>query len=175
MDPRLLKTRFSTQGIGVTATLPDGVPVKLYGRVSGPTDWYYVDSSLYQNVQSGLADLSSLEVNQKVGVLLSADGYLHVYLDGQHIREAASGLPVNQQLVDVYGRCTKIKSELLRGESDIHAGPAIVVKPTIVLSCEILLVAANCTCAKCSQRLGLCIETPRSPVHQSQCIHHTHA
>ena len=82
----------------MTATLPDGVPVELYGRDSGPTDWYYVDSSLYHNgreIQSGLADLSSLEVNQKVGVLLSADGYLHVYLDGGHIRKAASCLPVN--------------------------------------------------------------------------------
>ena len=50
-------------------------------------------------------------------------------------------------IVDVYGRCTKIKSELLHCESGIRAGPAIVVKPTFILSCEIRLVVTNCTCA----------------------------
>ena len=35
----------------------------------------------------------------------------------------ATGLPVNKPLwgaVDVYGNCTKIKSEMLSGELDIH-------------------------------------------------------
>ena len=91
------------QGIGVTATLLDGVPVELYGRDSGPTDWYYVDSSLYHNgreSQSGLPDVNSLE--KLVFYSLLMDIYLHVYLDGGRIRKAASGLPVNQQLWGIY-------------------------------------------------------------------------
>ena len=108
----------------MTATLPDAVPVELYGRDSGPHDWYYETSSLYHNgreIASGFPDISCLDINQKVGFLLSAEGHLHIYVNGRHITKAASGLPVNQRIwgiVDVYGRCTKIRSELLKGEWD---------------------------------------------------------
>ncbi|CAI8030335.1 hypothetical protein GBAR_LOCUS17198 [Geodia barretti] len=73
------------------------------------------------------------KLTKKVGVLLSADGYLHIYLDGGHIRKAASCLPVNQQLVDVYGRCTKIKSELLRGP-ETHEDPQEKMKQSLAAS-----------------------------------------
>ena len=55
-----------------------------------------------------------------IGLLISSDTKLHVYLDGHHLT-TVSGLPVDSHLwgaVDVFGHCTKIKSELLSGELD---------------------------------------------------------
>ena len=106
----------------MTATQSDVVPSLLDGLSSGPQDWYYWASVLYHNgreLSSNLPHLWDLNTNQKVGFLLSSNGDLHIYLDGQHIIKAASGLPVGKSLwgaVDVYGSCTKIKSELLNGK-----------------------------------------------------------
>ena len=108
----------------MTAAIPDELFFSLFGPSTGPHNWEYIESSLYHNgkkLVSGLPDLCGLDINQKVGLLLSPDGDLHVYLDGRHITKAASGLPVNQPLwglVNVYSNCSKIKSELLSGEWD---------------------------------------------------------
>ena len=64
-----------------------------------------------------LPDIGNLNTNQTIGLLISSDTKLHVYLDGRHIT-TVSGLPVDSHLwgaVDVGGSCTKIKSELLSG------------------------------------------------------------
>ena len=72
-----------------------------------------------QKVCDGLPNLSYLGTNKQIGILLSPDGYLHIYLDGRHSKAIAANLPVHKRLwgaVDVCGNCTKIKSEILSGE-----------------------------------------------------------
>ena len=106
----------------MTAAIPDELSCSLFGPSTGAQDWEYIKSSLYHNRKElvfTLPDLMGLNINQKVGLLLSPDGDLHVYLDGQHIMKAASGLPVDKPLwglVNVYANCSKMKSELLSGE-----------------------------------------------------------
>ena len=111
------------QGIGVTATIPDEVRSNLYGLRTGPQDWYYDKRWIWNNGKTcspELPDIYTLNTNQTIGLLISSNGRLHVYLDGRHIT-TVSGLPVDNHLwgaVDVHGPCTKIKSELLSGELD---------------------------------------------------------
>ena len=105
------------------ATLPDKVPSDLRGRETGPQDWVYSYKSIWNNGENcspELPDTFTLNTNQTIGLLISSDTKLHVYLDGRHVT-TVSGLPVDSHLwgaVDVYGDCTKIKSELLSGELD---------------------------------------------------------
>ena len=112
-----------SQAVGVTATLPDEVPYYLNGWSTGPQDWYYVEKWIWNNgkrCSPELPNINNLDTNQTIGLLISSDTKLHVYLDGHHIT-TVSGLPVDSHLwgaVDVYGNCTKIKSELLSGELD---------------------------------------------------------
>ena len=107
----------------MTATLPDKVPSVLYGVLTGPQDWYYIGRRIWNNRKTcspELSDIYNLNTNQAIGLLVSSDGRLHVYIDGRHIT-TVSGLPVDSHLwgaVNVFGRCTKIKSELLSGELD---------------------------------------------------------
>ena len=113
-----------SQAVGVTATLPNVVPPYLSYTTSGPHEWNYVFTSLYHNgrkISTDLPNLYDLKHHQTVGLLLTSDGQLHVYHDGRHTKKVATNLPVNHHLwgaVDVYGNCTKIKSELLSGELD---------------------------------------------------------
>ena len=113
-----------SQVVGVTATLPNVVPSYLPCDTSGPHEWNYRLTSLFHNgreISTFLPDLYHLKRHQTVGLLLTSDGQLHVYHDGQHTKKVATNLPVNHHLwgaVDVYGDCTKIKSELLSGELD---------------------------------------------------------
>ena len=107
----------------MTATLPDEVPFTLYGERTGPQDWYYMGNRIYNNGKKcspELPDIYNCNTNQTIGLLLSSNGHLHIYFDGHHLT-TVSGLPVDSHLwgaVDVYGDCTKIKSELLSGELD---------------------------------------------------------
>ena len=107
----------------MTATLTDEVPSYLAGGLTGPQDWYYMEKRIWNNGKEcspKLPDINNLNTNQTIGLLISSDTKLHVYLDGHHLT-TVSGLPVDSHLwgaVDVYGNCTKIKSELLSGELD---------------------------------------------------------
>ena len=100
------------------------VPSLLPVSNSGPHEWNYRRSSLCHNeraISTDLPNLDYLKRHQTVGVLLTSDGQLHIYHDGRHTKMVATNLPVNHHLwgaVDVYGNCTKIKSELLSGELD---------------------------------------------------------
>ena len=113
-----------SQTVGVTTTLPNVVPHVLLGGGAGPHEWNYKWSSLWHNgkqISTDLPHLDFLKFHQTVGLLLTADGQLHVYHDGQHTKKVTTDLPANHHLwgtVDVYGDCTKIKSELLSGELD---------------------------------------------------------
>ena len=113
-----------SQFVGVTAILPNEVPSYLRDSSSGPHEWNYMRSSLWHNgreISTDLPDLDYLKCHRTVGLLLTSDGQLHVYHDGQHTKKVATNLPVNHHLwgaVDVGDNCTKIKSELLSGELD---------------------------------------------------------
>ena len=84
---------YFSQGVGVTATLPDVVPRYLPLSNTGPQEWYYDDTGLWHNGRrlcSDLPDLRDLSPHQRVGLLLTASGDLHVFLDGRHVKKVAS-------------------------------------------------------------------------------------
>ena len=84
---------YFSQAVGVTATLPDEVPDYLPVLDSGPQEWNYVDTVLWNNgslLCSDLPDLDTLSPQQSVGLLLTASGDLHVFLDGRHVEKVAS-------------------------------------------------------------------------------------
>ena len=113
-----------SQRVGVTATLPNEVPPFLKGDTCGAQEWNYKQTSLWHHgtiISTDLPDLNDLKCHQSVGLLLTTEGHLHVYHDGWHIEKVATGLPVDHHMwgaVDVWGDCTKIKSQLLSGELD---------------------------------------------------------
>ena len=116
---------YFSQMVGVTTTLPDRVPDFLPLGNAGPHEWNYFGQSLYHDGSSTnfphLPSLYELSTHQTVGLLISTNGQLHMYIDGRHSECIASGLPVNKPLfgaVNVYQKCTKIKSEFLSGELD---------------------------------------------------------
>ena len=107
-----------TQRIGVTASLPHEVPPYLESTAH---NWIYRDTSLWhdgQVVRAALPNISGLNTGQSVGLQLTLDGQLHIYINGRYRECGASGLPVHKPLwgaLDVFARCIKIKSELLYG------------------------------------------------------------
>ena len=109
----------------MTTTLPDNVPSVLYVTDSGPDQWYYIDQSLYHNSKGtefpGLPSLDELRTQQRVGIQITENGELNLFIDGNYKKTVATGLPVHQAIfgvVDVGGNCTKIKSDILSGELD---------------------------------------------------------
>ena len=108
----------------MTTTLPDTVPRYLPVSGAGPHEWNYFGRTLFHNKQSRefpvLPSLHHLPRGQRVGLLVTTNGQLHLFLDGQHRKEIATGLPMDTPLwgaASVCGSCTKIKSEILSGES----------------------------------------------------------
>ena len=84
---------YFSQVVGVTATLPHKVPDYLPWGDSGPQEWYYVLTVLRHNGRelcSDLPNLWDLNPDQTVGLLLTASGDLHVFLDGHHVKKVAS-------------------------------------------------------------------------------------
>ena len=118
---------YFSQSVGVTATLPHSVPRYLPTNEAGSDEWHYYGKSLYYNHSftkfPNMPALNDLSIRQSVGLQISTNGQLHLFIDGKHMDCVATDLPVNKPLwgaVDVCGRCTKIKSEMLSGELDIH-------------------------------------------------------
>ena len=118
---------YFSQGVGVTATLPHSVPYHLPTTEAGSDEWYYYGNRLYHNQPytefPNIPSLHNLSIQQNIGVQISSNGQLHLFIDGKHMDCVATGLPVNKPLwgaVDVCGTCTKIKSEMLSGELVIH-------------------------------------------------------
>ena len=109
----------------MTTTLPDTVPSDLPSYTgAGPHEWNYWGRYLFHNKQRrvfpDLPTLENLTSGQTVGLLVTTNGQLHLFLDGRHCKEIATGLPVGTPLwgaASVLGNCTKIKSEILSGES----------------------------------------------------------
>ena len=84
---------YFSQRVGVTPTLPDEVPHSLPWSDSGPQEWNYEGTVLCHNgrrLRSDLPDLEALSPQQRVGLLLTASGDLHVLLDGRHVKKVAS-------------------------------------------------------------------------------------
>ena len=113
----------------MTTTLPDTVPDDLPDSLlplsdAGPHEWNYGGRALFHNKQDrlfpDLPSLIDLTHGQTVGLLVTTNGQLHLFLDGRHRKEIATGLPVDTPLwgaASVWGKCTEIKSEILSGES----------------------------------------------------------
>ena len=120
----------------MTTTLPDTVPDDLPLRGAGPHEWNYYNRHLLHNKQTrgfqkfpdlpgyptlhDVPSLNDLTSGQTVGLLVTTNGQLHLFFDGRHRKEIATGLPVDTPLwgaASVKGNCTKIKSEILSGES----------------------------------------------------------
>ena len=68
----------------------------------------------------GLPNLYDLTPGQSVGVAVTPKGEFHIFFNGKHIGQIANDIPVDTPIwgvADIYGQCTKIKSEILSGES----------------------------------------------------------
>ena len=109
----------------MTTTLPDNVPSFLYGSNAGPDQWYYINQSLYHNRKEttfpDLPHLYELRTQQRVGIQITENGELNIFIDGNYKKTVATGLPVHKAIfgvVDVYEKCAKIKSDILSGELD---------------------------------------------------------
>ena len=109
----------------MTTTLPDNVPSYLHGSNAGPDQWYYSDQSLYHNRKGtkfpDLPSLYELRTQQCVGIQITENGELNIFIDGNYMKTVATGLPVHQAIfgvVNVYEKCAKIKSGILSGELD---------------------------------------------------------
>ena len=109
----------------MTTTLPDKVPSALYDIDAGPDEWFYIDQSLYHNREGtrfrDLPSLYGLRTQQRVGIQITENGELNIFIDGNYKKTVATGLPVHQAIfgvVDVHSKCSKIKSEILSGELD---------------------------------------------------------
>ena len=126
LSVHVVHSLFISQTIGVTATLPDQVPYCLLPvSGAGSDEWYYEDQLLYHNRKltefPHLPSLDDLKTGERVAIQISDTGKMNIFLNGKFAKTIASGLPTDTHLygaVDVYGPCSKIKSELLSGELD---------------------------------------------------------
>jgi len=104
------------------------VPTEVPTGDVGPHEWICYGILLYHSNQGksfpNRFDLHTLTPGQSVGLLVTPNGQLHLFSNGEHCREIATGLPVDTPLwgvADVFGKCTKIKSD---GESS-----GVVISP----------------------------------------------
>ena len=68
-----------------------------------------------------LPHLYDLRTQQRVGIQITENGELNIFIDGNYMKTVATGLPVHPAIfgvVDVHSKCSKIKSEILSGELD---------------------------------------------------------
>ena len=90
-------------------------------RQSRKRYWYLFRNRARHNGQDKTVSINmwGLHVEQSVGLLLTRDGDLHLFVDGKHREMVWSGLPTDQPLwgaADVFGVCAKIKADILRGK-----------------------------------------------------------
>jgi len=81
--------------------------------------WLLHFDQINHNGQKKNVSIWDLQVRQSVGLLVSRDGDLHLFVDGKHREMVWSGLPTDQPLwgvAEVYGKCTKIKADILCGK-----------------------------------------------------------
>ena len=77
----------------MTTTLPDNVPSYLNGPDAGPDQWYYFDQSLWHNRKGtrfpDLPSLSELRTQQRVGIQITENGNLNIFIDGNYMKTVA--------------------------------------------------------------------------------------
>ena len=79
----------------------------------------YKGTNLYESHRYLDFDLPNLNESERVGFLPTAEGTIHIYVDGLHVKEVKSYFSANQPVwgvVDVNGTCTNVKSEVLTCE-----------------------------------------------------------
>ena len=125
LSVHVVHSLFISQTIGVTATLPDQVPGYLPLHGAGSDEWYYSGQSLVHNRKltpfPHLPSTNHLKTGERVAIQITDTGKMNIFFNGKFAETIASGLPTDTHLygaVDVCGRCSKIKSELLSGELD---------------------------------------------------------
>ena len=121
---------YFSQTVGVTSALPESVPYSLHPIYSGyqasSNEWLCRGNQLLHNeTETEFPHLPSLDddppVGFSVGLLIDNTGALHIFFNGMSSERLATGLPINKRLwgvVDVYGNCSEIKSEMLSGKLD---------------------------------------------------------
>ena len=87
-------------------------------RQSRKRYWYLFRNRVRHNGQDKTVSINmwGLHVEQSVGLLLTRDGDLHLFVDGKHREMVWSGLPTDQPLwgvADVYGKCAKINADTM--------------------------------------------------------------
>ena len=100
--------------------------------------WYLIGNEMRHSGQRKVFNINvwGLHVGQSVGLLVSRDGDLHLFVDGEYRKMIWSGLPTDQPLwgvADVYGKCAKIKADILCGEWWSNQHPVSVVLHIISL------------------------------------------
>ena len=80
--------------------------------------WYLFLKGISHNGQKKIVsiNLKDLHVGQSVGLLVTGDGDLYLFVDVKHREMVWSGLPTDQPLwgvADVYGKCAKLKADIL--------------------------------------------------------------
>ena len=126
LSVHVVHSLFISQTIGVTATLPDQVPRSLPpDGEAGSDEWYYCGQLLHHNRKQTnfphLPSLDELRTGERVAIQILNTGKMNIFFNGKFAETIASDLPTDTHLygaVDVCGRCSKIKSELLSGELD---------------------------------------------------------
>ena len=83
--------------------------------------WQLVGNEMKHNSQRKTVsiNLDDLHVGQSVGLVVTGDGNLHLFVDGKHWEMVWSGLPTDQPLwgvADLNGKFAKIKADILCGK-----------------------------------------------------------
>ena len=120
------------QRVGLTTKLPSVVLPEVPINDVGPHEWNCCGAVIYHSKQFNSSEhfptLDDLTRGQSVGLLVTPNGQLHLFLNGEHRCEIATGLPVDTPLwgvAGIRGKCTKIKSEIMSGESS-----GVVISPS---------------------------------------------
>ena len=110
------------QAIALTTENPENCAIlsRMYSQ-SERRYWLLRSSKIYHIDQNKAISINTwdLHVGQSVGLLVTRDGDLHLFVDGKHREMVWSGLPTDQPLwgaAEVYGQCAKIKADILCGK-----------------------------------------------------------
>ena len=113
------------QAIALTTENPENCAIAEYlysiYRQSKKGYWVLWGDRVHHNGQDKAISINTedLHVGQSVGLLVTRDGDVHLFVDGKHREMVWSGLPTDQPLwgaADVCANCTKIKADILCGK-----------------------------------------------------------
>ena len=112
------------QKIGITTKQPSDVPDGLYSYRTGRNNWIIADQHTHHLSQRSLIPdlplMHELTLGQSVGLAISPKSEIHIFFNGTHLDKIWTYIPVGTPIwgvVDIFGECNMIKSEILSGES----------------------------------------------------------